>query len=96
MIEQGYQWVVEVDLDAFFDQVNHDILISRVARQVKDKRLLKLIRAYLEAGIMVDVCVSGPVGDRRVTASRRCSRTSCSMISIRSSGVGAPGSSVCR
>jgi group II intron reverse transcriptase/maturase len=54
VIEQGYRWVVEVDLDAFFDRVNHDILISRVARQVKDKRLLKLIRAYLEAGIMVD------------------------------------------
>ena len=46
--------MVEVDLDAFFDRVNHDILISRVARQVKDKRLLKLIRAYLEEGIMVD------------------------------------------
>ena len=35
VIEQGYRWVVEVDLDAFFDRVNHDILISRVARQVK-------------------------------------------------------------
>ncbi|MCX2967247.1 group II intron reverse transcriptase/maturase [Gordonia aquimaris] len=54
VIEQGYRWVVEVDLDAFFDRVNHDILMSRVARKVKDKRLLKLIRAYLEAGIMVD------------------------------------------
>ena len=54
VIEQGYRWVVEVDLDAFFDRVNHDILMARVARKVKDKRLLKLIRAYLEAGIMVD------------------------------------------
>lgn len=52
VISQGYRWVVEVDLDAFFDRVNHDVLMSRVARKVKDKRVLKLIRRYLEAGIM--------------------------------------------
>lgn len=57
VIEQGYSWVVEVDLDAFFDRVNHDILMSRVARKVTDKRVLRLIRAFVEAGIMVDgVC----------------------------------------
>ncbi|NMO05303.1 group II intron reverse transcriptase/maturase, partial [Gordonia sp. TBRC 11910] len=57
VIDQGYSWVVEVDLDAFFDRVNHDILMSRVARKVTDKRVLRLIRAYVEAGIMVDgVC----------------------------------------
>jgi RNA-directed DNA polymerase len=49
---EGYQWVVDMDLEKFFDQVNHDILMSRVARKVKDKRLLKLIRRYLTAGIM--------------------------------------------
>ncbi|KAA1250063.1 group II intron reverse transcriptase/maturase [Mycobacterium simiae] len=54
VIEQGYRWVVEVDLDAFFDRVNHDGLMARVARKVKDKRLLKLIRRYVEAGIMAD------------------------------------------
>ncbi|WP_207549600.1 group II intron reverse transcriptase/maturase [Mycobacterium syngnathidarum] len=54
VIEQGYRWVVEVDLDAFFDRVNHDVLMARVARKVNDKRLLKLIRRYLEAGIMAD------------------------------------------
>lgn len=54
VISQGYRWVVEVDLDAFFDRVNHDVLMARVARKVKDKRLLKLIRRYLEAGIMAD------------------------------------------
>lgn len=54
VIEQGYRWVVEVDLDAFFDRVHHDVLMARVARKVKDKRLLKLIRRYLEAGIMAD------------------------------------------
>ena len=52
VIQEGYRWVVEVDLDAFFDRVNHDMLMARVARKVEDKRLLKLIRAYLEAGIM--------------------------------------------
>ncbi|WP_378042584.1 group II intron reverse transcriptase/maturase [Citricoccus parietis] len=54
VISQGYRWVVEVDLDAFFDRVNHDVLMSRIVRKVKDKRLLKLIRRYLEAGIMAD------------------------------------------
>jgi RNA-directed DNA polymerase len=62
VIEQGYRWVVEVDLDAFFDRVNHDVLMARVARKVKDKRLLKLIRHYLEAGIMADG-VRQPVGE---------------------------------
>ena len=51
-VNDGSKWVVEVDLDAFFDRVNHDMLMSRVARKVNDARLLKLIRAYLEAGIM--------------------------------------------
>ncbi len=50
--EAGYRWLVDLDLEKFFDRVNHDILMARVARQVKDKRILKLIRSYLEAGIM--------------------------------------------
>jgi len=54
VIGQGYRWVIEVDLDAFFDRVNHDVLMARVARKVKDKRLLGLLRRYLEAGIMAD------------------------------------------
>lgn len=52
--EAGYRWVVDLDLEKFFDRVNHDILMSRVARQIKDKRILKLIRSYLEAGMMMD------------------------------------------
>jgi len=52
-MEQGYQWTVDIDLEKFFDKVNHDKLLSLVARKVKDKRLLKLIRKYLESGIMM-------------------------------------------
>jgi RNA-directed DNA polymerase len=51
-IEKGRRWVVDADLEKFFDRVNHDILMSRVARKAKDKRILKLIRRYLQAGIM--------------------------------------------
>lgn len=53
-IRQGYDWVVDIDLEKFFDRVNHDMLMARVARAVKDKRVLKLIRAYLESGVMVN------------------------------------------
>jgi RNA-directed DNA polymerase len=51
-VEEGYRWVVDFDLEKFFDTVNHDMLMARVARRVKDKRLLKLIRRYLTSGIM--------------------------------------------
>lgn len=50
-VEAGYRWVVDLDLEKFFDRVNHDILMSRLAREIKDKSMLKLIRAYLESGI---------------------------------------------
>jgi len=53
-VQAGYGWVVDMDLDKFFDRVNHDMLMARVARVVKDKRALKLLRRYLESGVMVN------------------------------------------
>jgi RNA-directed DNA polymerase len=49
---QGYQWVVDLDLEKFFDRVNHDMLMARVARKVRDKRILRIIRRFLQAGMM--------------------------------------------
>ena len=51
-VSEGRRWVVDMDLEKFFDRVNHDILMSRVARKVEDKRALRLIRRYLQAGVM--------------------------------------------
>lgn len=51
-VEAGHRWVVDIDLEKFFDRVNHDILMARITRKVKDKTLLRLIRSYLEAGMM--------------------------------------------
>ncbi len=52
-VESGYRYVVDIDLEKFFDRVNHDVLMARVAQTVKDKRILRLIRRYLASGVMV-------------------------------------------
>lgn len=55
-IRQGFRHVVEMDLEKFFDRVNHDILMSKLAKRIADKRILRLIRGYLQAGIMINGC----------------------------------------
>ena len=74
-VQEGRRWVVDLDLEKFFDRVNHDLLMARVARYVEDERVLKLIRRYLEAGLMRE----GLVGARREGTPQggRCCPTCC-------------------
>ena len=83
-IAQGYGWVIDLDLEKFFDRINHDKLMGQIAKRVEDKRLLKLIRVFLNAGVMENGLVSpsvegtpqgGPLSPLQVT--------SCSMNSTR-------------
>jgi group II intron reverse transcriptase/maturase len=53
-IQEGYTWVVDIDLERFFDTVNHDRLMARMKETVKDKRVLRLVNEYLKAGVMVN------------------------------------------
>ena len=53
-INQGYKWVIDMDLENFFDKVNHNILMGKLEKKIKDKRLLKLIRKYLESGVLIN------------------------------------------
>jgi RNA-directed DNA polymerase len=53
-VRAGRRWVVDLDLEKFFDRVNHDVMMSRLARRIKDKRILRLIRRYLQAGMMAN------------------------------------------
>jgi RNA-directed DNA polymerase len=60
-IAEGYRWTVDFDLEKFFDRVNHDQLMGQIAKRVDDKRLLKLIRAFLNAGVLENGLVSPSV-----------------------------------
>jgi RNA-directed DNA polymerase len=60
-IAEGYRWVIDLDLEKFFDRVNHDRLMGQIAKRIEDKRLLKLIRALLNAGVMENGLVSPSV-----------------------------------
>ena len=60
-IAAGYGWVIDLDLEKFFDRVNHDKLMAQIAKRVEDKRLLRLIRAFLNAGVMENGLVSPSV-----------------------------------
>ncbi|MEO7093299.1 MAG: group II intron reverse transcriptase/maturase [Polyangiales bacterium] len=57
-IQDGYDWVVDVDLERFFDRVNHDVLMGRLAKKIEDKRMLKILRGFLNAGVMTNGVVS--------------------------------------
>jgi RNA-directed DNA polymerase len=71
-IAAGYGWVVDLDLEKFFDRVNHDKLMGQIAKRVEDKRLLKLIRAFLNAGVMENGLVSPSVEGTPQGGPRRC------------------------
>jgi RNA-directed DNA polymerase len=60
-IAEGYGWVIDLDLEKFFDRVNHDKLMGQIVKRVEDKRLRKLIRAFLNAGVMENGLVSPSV-----------------------------------
>jgi group II intron reverse transcriptase/maturase len=53
-IQEGYDWVVDVDLERFFDRVNHDVLMGRLAKKIEDRRMLKILRGFLNAGVMLN------------------------------------------
>ena len=57
-LKEGYRWVIDMDLEKFFDKVNHDRLMATLAKRISDKPLLKLIRKYLQAGVMINGVVS--------------------------------------
>lgn len=79
--QEGKRWVVDMDLAKFFDEVDHDILMARVKRKVKDKLVLKLIGAYLKAGVMKDGRLQArKKGTPQEGTCRLCWRTFCLMI----------------
>ena len=67
-VQEGYRWVVDVDLEKFFDRVNHDVLMGKLAKRIEDRRVLLVIRRYLEAGVMaqggvvIERCEGTPQG----------------------------------
>ena len=75
-IASGHDWVVDIDLEKFFDRVNHDILMGLVAKRVTDKRILKLIRSFLTAGVLEGGLVSRRRrGRRKAVHCHPCCRT---------------------
>lgn len=78
-IQEGYDWVVDVDLERFFDRVNHDVLMGRLAKRIADKRMLKILRGFLNAGVMLNgVVVNQDEGTPQGGPLRRYWPTYCS------------------
>jgi RNA-directed DNA polymerase len=69
----GYRWVVDLDLEEFFDRVSHDILMRRAAKRIDHKRVLKLIRSFLRAGVMENG--QRTKGHRKAARYHRCYQT---------------------
>jgi RNA-directed DNA polymerase len=65
-IHQGRTWVVDIDLEKFFDRVNHDILMAMMAKRINDKRVLRLLRRCLQSGIMVDSVITARYGGNSI------------------------------
>jgi len=77
-VAEGRRVVADLDLEKFFDRVNHDLLMGKLAQKISDRRVLQLIRRYLEAGMMAEGLVSRRrEGSRKAGRSVRCCRTSC-------------------
>jgi RNA-directed DNA polymerase len=88
-IAAGYGWAVDLDLEKFFDRVNHDRLMGQIAKRVDDKRLLKLIRAFLNAGVMENGLINPSVeGTPQGDLFRRCLAMLCSTNSTASWSAG--------
>jgi RNA-directed DNA polymerase len=96
-IAAGHGWVVDLDLEKLFDRVNHDKLMGQIAKRVRDKRLLKLIRAFLNAGVMQNGLVSPSVEGTPQGSARRPTFALAQQPRARRPrpGVGAPGASFC-
>ena len=76
IVRKKVNWVLDLDVRSFFDRVNHDILMSRVARRIGDKRLLRIIRRFLQAGMMQDgVCVARNEGTPQGGPGKECRRS---------------------
>lgn len=86
-LDEGYEWVVDLDLEKFFDRVHHQRLMARLAQRVEDKRLLVLMGRMLRAKVVLPdgVVVSTEEGVPQGVRFPRCSATSCSTSSILSS-----------
>jgi RNA-directed DNA polymerase len=99
----GHDIVVDLDLEKFFDRVNHDVMMGRLARRIGDKRLLRIIRRFLAAGMMQHGVSTAryegtpqslPLRRQGAALCRRCSPICCWMIWTRSSNAAATGSAV--